>query len=197
MSSPQPILATHKIEIAYHALGVDHKKQLYLNAIVDSGVASGYAAVTQSGTAHIDWTDCVDAYAALWKVLFGSADTIQSAILFEYSGGVYIPRNSHTLGVAGTGGSGGAHCNQVTFFGRSVDYDQWKDISLDTDNAVLDHGSTASLSGGVAAYLADFQAVTTTHIGNWVRSKSATFFSVWVSYTVSFNRKLRRNRGLV
>lgn len=197
MSDPQPILATHLIKLDYHALGLTHVKQLYVDAIVDAGTTSGYALVMRDASLHNDWTACIAAFAGKFKVFFASTDTIQSAILYAYVGGVYQPLSATSLGVAGTGGSSGAICNQVTLFGRSADYDIWKDIALDTDNATLDHGPASALSGPVGAYLADFGVASSTHIGNWVRSKSATFFGNWVSYTVSFNRKLRKERGLV
>lgn len=197
MSSPQPILSTHKLEVAYHALGQDHKKLIYVNAYADGGFATGYGFRTRSGIGDPDFGDAMDQWAGKAKIFFHSTDTIQNAVLFIYTGGVYAPIASHSLAVSGTGGGTGAPANQVTLFGRSGDYDQWKDVFLDTDNSGLDHGAIGTGGSGTFTYTDDVANQANGHIGSWIRSRSATFFGNWVSYTVAFNRKLRRNRGLV
>jgi hypothetical protein len=197
MSEPQSILATHKIEISYTSLGVAHKKQIYCNAVADGTATTGYRLVGRTGLSDPDFGVAVVAYVLKAAILIGPSDGFTSATLLHYTGGVYVPLATVALTQVGTGGSGGAHANQVTLFGRSADYDQWKDIFLDTDNSVLDHGAIGTGGSGTFTYTDDVANQTAGHAGYWLRSRSGTFFGNWVSYTVSFNRKLRRNRGLV
>lgn len=111
---PRHSLFPNSITINYSSNGHPHKQILPIQAVTPAG---GSWNVTQRDDSDIDWKDAVDNLVALYAPLFTSADSFDTAELFDYEAteapAIFLA--SYTIGVVGTGIGTTQDFNQAVF----------------------------------------------------------------------------------
>jgi hypothetical protein len=192
---PTPLNVTHKLEIRYTILGLTHKLNIHCNAEAGTG-GSGFDLISPFGGSE-DTDDWLTTFGALFGPCMGTGTTADGYTLFERVENIYVPVHVGTW-IIGTVASATVQAHQITLFLRGVLLEPLKIVWLEGNTAGI--FKATSLAGMGAGALKNFvtSLVTTTEgaLGFIIRDRAGDGIEVMVSIVGTYNRKLRRHRGV-
>jgi hypothetical protein len=190
-----PLVATYRAIVNYHTDAILHKQQLLCSCTPGAGT-SGFDAITFDLTTQ-DMDGLVQTYAALFKGILYTSDTIDSWELQKFVSGAYVPVYQNSIGVSGTGSLTRTPANRFTVVYRDLNFKHVKIVTIGCDSAAPAHGPATTLSGSFLAYANAFITRTTTHVGNWVTGREGVYLNTVNDYTISLDRETRKRLGFV
>jgi len=144
-------------------------------------------------------SDCVDDFVLLYKALHPAATTITKYVVSEYNVGSFLPIFEDAIGVAGTHAGTYVKAAEVTLTFRDTDFKFYKPrilessynagilkVAYPTTDAAIDPFILSHLPASAAA----------DPLGQWVRSRGNRKIASVTFFTASFNKRLRRKRGI-
>ena len=197
--APQPILATHRISIQYVPYTLTHNMNLFVDAVPTAlGDASGFDAVSHIlANPNVGMSALVSTILTLMQPCIRNAGTFTSWTLYHRVAPNYIPVYSTVIGANGTAGTTTKGLTaQFTSSFRTGLYEKAQVILLEPEMVAPQHGP---LSGSDAFDLFGLGFVDRAagKPGNFITGRDDTVFATAKYRTVSLNKKLRRELGLV
>jgi len=192
--APTPYSTTHQIDIVYSFSGFTHRYQIPVNAEL---VGTVYNLHRETMSDYL-WTDAVDDFVALFKALFASTANIGFAVLQEYVAGSFVPVESYTVGVNGTHAGSNTVASQVTTVFRDTAFKFARSIALESVYVPPLKVAYPSTDASLDAFIGDLlpSASSANPLWEWVRSRGDRPYSTATFITLTFNRRLRRARGV-
>jgi len=192
--APVPYTAGFRLDIEYDGNGFPHVVQLPCDS--PSGSAPYSLSLIGGGTRLV--SDCVADFAALWKGFLHTTDGVTGYTLYENVSGIFIPRQSAAAAVAGTAVGAAIPASQATITFRDLPYHIFRLMAFET---IIVPPGKINYPTGLAPLDAIIESFlpgsTATHpIHEWVRSRGDNALSTTTGGTATYNRKLRRERGL-
>jgi hypothetical protein len=189
-----PITAPFVLQISYKSLVLTHK----VNLFCDGGLNGGTGNYEVKGKQTANWITpgtAAAAFVLLAKPLLKTTGSFTTWTLFENSDGMRIPRNSGSLGTAGTSAGSEAEWSQSTFYFRDTEYKPVKLVLMGLAGGGIYRSFYSALPASFQALIADMYDTTAGHLGEWVTSRGFSSLSSFLALTYSANRKSRRRLG--
>lgn len=201
MTGPTPILATHKAVFKYTVGALQHKAQMYCNAIASLD-PSGYDLVGRPGSTNVGFSTVVDPFYTAIAPFFTLADvTFDQAELWQRVGSTYVFVDAETTAVTPTLGG---------FFQPATGFDVvGKVTSNSTEHFYIYEGpfgiaAKITSYGGASAnvkalinYLFNVAGGGFAYDAySWRVSRGGFYAHRWLAGVIDTNEKLRRMRGI-
>lgn len=194
-----PSLGIGRITIPYTVSGLTHELRMYVTNPTLSG-SDWVIDVRPSVGGTVDWADAAESLANAMSHVLATGTTPGTALLEEWSVTGWLARA--TAAVTFPNLTGGANlATQVTLTLRDTNFTRPKIVLMECNNpGPLKFTNPTAGGANFDAYFAEFLNVGVTTNRPWfVMVNQHEFFlqeSPFVSATVTYNRKLRRARGL-
>jgi hypothetical protein len=193
--APVPYSASGRLDIIYVVSGKLHKTSFPVDIAPVSGIYYLFNRVTLA-------FDTL-AYAVASNIWGGIRDLYNTGVaaatyeLFTRSGTSFIPVESGTCaGGAGSSGTASALTGELTMTFKNVINELFKSVWLETILVAPQKQGATSTPAAISAFMDS--AINTSvpgNIGNWVESRGSEPLYRKISWTVSLNRRLRRDRS--
>jgi hypothetical protein len=195
----EPTSGVGRITIPYTVSGLSHVLRMYTDHPTLAG-SDWMIPVRPSVGGTIDWADAAESLANAMSSALPTGTTVGAALLEEYSATGWLPRATATVTMPNLSGNASLAA-QVTLTLRATDFTRPKVVLMETNQAVPFHyDSPTAGAGGLDAFIAEFLNVGVTANRPWfVQTTMHGLFvqeSPFVSVGGTYNRKLRRARGL-
>jgi len=192
--APTPYTAPHQLDIEYVFSGFTHKLQIPVSA-VDSG---GTYYLERFTLADRLLTDCVADFVLLFKPLFAATCNIARAVLQANLGGIFIPLATVPIGVVGTGAGSNIVASQATVTLRDTDYKIARLMWFESRYSAPNKAPYPTGDANLDPFLEDIivGGVSANPMHEWWRSRGNRQIQSASYFTATFNRKLRRHRGV-
>lgn len=192
----QNLTAPFRFSLHYTVAGLQHVFRAYTRAFSSALDTSGWFLNHETIVTGKGFTAFSTSVIGLLKPLLGANAVIDSTVLEQRSGTLYIPVASILQGVSGTALTPSVLGTQATFTYRSTDFDPMRYVLLEQFAAVP--YKTHTNSGLGVAYQNVINALLNKgfdDFGGYFVSKSDEYVGSYISTTLTTNRKVRRARG--
>lgn len=196
MVGPLPVLTNGRLTIisndpvlGQHACNLDVK-------INNPTAGSGFL-LDCFGGVTLAWETAADEWADLMKLFYHTTTDVDDARLYKYVTGAYQAIDIHSTGKSGTLTDPNIPALEQTLTSRDDAFHLDKIVFLEGGGVVPLHGSGASLGAPYSTLADSLVSRVSPDVGRWYRSKSDQFIANTLFYTTTFNKRLRRKRGLV
>lgn len=194
---PFPI---YRLEVPYTIVGVLHKLHLHFKDAVSSG--GDYLVWTRTTNDNtLNWHDAVDGLVFGWNAIMSSDTSLGTSLLQEFGGDAWNTIADYVKAGTPTG-TAAVGAEQLTLTLRDALFKRTKVVLMETIEPGLQHVNTPT--GGDAAMDTFVSVFTGTHANvkdpyNWVASIRDVPLSTncFVMVTTTFNRRLRKARGML
>lgn len=191
--APTPYNAGWQLDLHYDTGTFTHVLQMPVLAHLVTGT---YFLVRQT-TTDIGLSTAATAAADILKPMFANTCTFTGWTLQEYDSGIFIPRASGSLAIAGTGAGALVPGSQITVTFRDINYLFYRLVLLDTAHVPPNKysyptGNTAIDNAVSSWYTID----ATTDVGQWIRSRNGGTLANPLKVTLAYNKRLVRKYGL-
>lgn len=202
MADPHAIVALYRLTLNYTVSGLAHKHRVYAG---DGAIVGGALQLNNrlGEDAVLLASDCAETYAALFGLIHWTDYTQGQCLWEQRSGTVWFPVESATPPDIVGSGTRLYFANQTTMVLYDTSLNRFKIVSMEGNMAVPTHSTNPHFGDSNTA---NFMDAWTTDRGvghefdpyNWATSKYGLYPKTngFVSETSTFNRKLRRARGL-
>lgn len=192
-----PLTASWRITIPYTVSGKAHKHRAYVRIAT---ITPTYTLRQRDGTTTMLASLAIDILANKLAIVVPAGSVFGTALLEEYSGGLWLPRYSHapTMGTVISGTL--APASQITVVLRDTGFHKIRAIMLDTKFPPPGHwnddGTAAGLGGWTDRY--GLAGASSNDPYYWQVSRGNLYLqdSPWAGITFDLNNKVRRARGL-
>lgn len=194
-----PSIGIGRITIPYTVSGLNHVSRMYVTQPALAG-SVWEIEVRPSVGGNIDWADAAEALANCMSSALPTGATPGTALLEEYSATGWLPRSTAAVTFPNLAGSANL-AMQITLTLRDSNFTRPKQVLMEGNQvAPAKYTTPTGGAGGLDGYIAEFLNTGSTANRPWfVMTNQHGFFlqeSPFVSVTLTFNRKLRRARGL-
>ena len=194
-----PSTGIGRITQPYTASGLTHVCRMYVDNPTLSGANWVIDANPSVGGTPV-WTDAADSFAAALSYVLATGVTPGTAILEEYSATGWLPRDTHTTTFPNLSGNTN-FAAQITLTLRDSLFTRPKIVVMEPNQvAPAKFTSPTGGAGGLDSFIAEFLSTGALAVRPYhVMCNQHGFFlqtNPFVSVTLTFNRKLRRARGL-
>jgi len=195
----EPTSGIGRITIPYEVDGLDHELRMYTDHPTLAG-SDWMIPVRPSVGGTIDWADAAQSLAAAMSHVLATGTTPGTALLEEYSATGWLPRATATVTFPNLSGSY-KPAAQTTLTLRSSDFTRPKIVLMETNDQPPYRSNSPTGGGAVMdAFVAEFlnTGVTTNRPWFVMTNMHGLFLqeTPFVSFSLTFNKKLRRARGL-
>lgn len=193
--APIPYSAGFSLVLSYTITGYTHHVRLPCDSPDSS---APYTLSLNSGGTRLA-SSCADDFAQLYKPLMHNTDSFVQYSLQEYDSGIFIPRQTASMAVAGTNGAIATLGEQWTMTFRDLPYHIYRLILFES---VLPAPTRINYPSGDANVNALIESilpgsVAANPVGRWLRSRGDNQIKSLTGMVTTYNRKLRRTRGQV
>lgn len=194
-----PSLGIGRITVPYTVSGLTHVLRMYVANPTLAG-STWEIDVRPSVGGTIDWADAAESLANAMSSALATGVTPGTAVLEEYSSTGWLPRATAAVTFPNLSGNVNLAA-QMTVTLRDSNFTRPKIVLMEHNQpAPTKFTSPTGGSGGADAFIAEFLNTGSTANRPWfVMTNQHGFFlqeSPFVSFTTTYNRKLRRARGL-
>lgn len=193
--APTPYSCSHQLDIHVAIDGFTHVYQIPCNS---DSTFSPYYLLRDSMSARLA-SDCAADFADLYKDLYTAAASITKYVLQEYNAGSFLPVEEGALGIAGAHAGTYVKAAEVTLTFRDTDFKFYKPRILESAyNPTLMKLAYPTTDAAIDAFIESHLpgSVQTDPLHEWVRSRGSRLINTVTFFTSSFNRRVRRRRGL-
>jgi hypothetical protein len=195
----EPTSGVGRITIPYTVSSLSHVLRMYTDHPTLSG-ADWVVPVRPSVGGTVDWADAAQSLAACMSSALPTGATPGTALLEEYSATGWLPRATATVTFPNLAGSANL-AGQITLTLRSSDFTRPKIVLMEPNQVLPFHfDDPAAGAGGLDGFISEFLNTGSTTNRPWfVMTNMHGLFlqeSPFVSVNGTYNRKLRRARGL-
>lgn len=192
--APVPYTAGFRLDVYYTVAGVEHVVQLPCDS--PSG-SSPYSLSLIGGGTRLA-SDCYADFGSLLAAALHTTGAVTRYTLFQNVAGIFQPVESAALTIAGGSAAAQWLAGQVTMTFRDLPYHIYRFMIYETiiqpPGKVNYPSGVTSLDALIASML---PGSTATHpIHEWLRSRGDNAILTTTGGTATFNRRLRRKRGL-
>jgi len=194
-----PSIGIGRITVPYTVSGLTHVARMYVSNPSLSGADWVVDIIPSTGGTAV-WTAAADGFAAAISNILATGTTAGSALLEEYSATGWLPRATAAVTLPNLSGNPSL-AGQITLTLRDTNFTRPKIIAMET-NQVLPFKFTSPTggAGGLDAFVDNFLGTSSISGRPWffMVNQHGHFLqpSSFVSVTGTYNRKLRRARGL-
>lgn len=196
---PTPIAVTHRLTVDVGVPGIrPHKFRLFCNAVSDGGDPDGF--IFETPTTSIGMSTAVANLFGLLTPLYPNTVSIGAVVLDQYFTGSWIPVGSDPTSTSGTGGGPINSASQVTTTARDASGKIAKTLIFETIYAPpVRWTAKSSVPTALGLFVQNWNENATGSIGSWARFRNADYtgLATFISTTITLNRRLRRDRGLI
>jgi hypothetical protein len=193
-----PTIGIGKITIPYTVSGLTHEVSMYVDApTLTGGTYLINKRPSIGGTSN--WVSAAEDFAKAISYVLPAATTWGNAVLSEYFSTGWVPVASTVVTMPNLTGSP-ALAGQLTMTLRAADFTRPKIVIMEGNSAPP--FKTTSATGGTPAqdsFVAEFQSGGALSFLPWVfmTTMHGQFLltNPFISFTATFNRKMRRARG--
>lgn len=195
----EPTIGVGRITIPYTASGLDHVCRMFVdNPTLGGGTWSIGINPVLGGTG--DWADAAQGFAEAISSGLATGVTPGTALLEEYSATGWLPRDTTTVTFPNLAGSV-ALASQITLTLRALDFTRPKIVLMEANQAPpFKYNTPTGGPGGLDGMIDPFLGSSSVALRPWffMTTMHGIFLleEDFVSVTGTFNRKLRRARGL-
>lgn len=191
-----PILADSQLDLSYTVKGFPHKMQLRCNRTSQTG---GFWYLAQASGSGIKAADAADMMFTLLAPLYKPADAAFVGYqLQSYVSGAYFPLEQNATAVAPTDTNIVQVAQQATLTFLDSAFKKVKIILLENRQTPANKYQYTDLSGAYLALVDSVLDESDAGIGSWFcgRGDSPITKLSYLSLVTTYNRRLRRKRGL-
>ena len=197
MPGPTPLTATHRMELNMLCAGLNHQMRFLCHAVLVGGT---WELENNGGYTNPTFDGAVDQVLNLFAQIYDAGEmTFGPATLAHYVSGAYFPIHTYNSSVVPVATGNVAPASQITYVFNSTLFEKIKIVAMETNEVAPQHQTAiAGLSADEAAIVNSVIAPTSdVDLGNWMRSRGNEAPDGFVGFTVSLNKRVRRDRGLV
>lgn len=194
-----PSVGIGRITIPYTVNGLNHVTRMYVSN--PTLVGSDYVIdVRPSIGGTVVWTAAADHLAEAMSNILATGVTPGTALLEEYTGTGWVPLSTDSVTFPNLSGNSNLAAEMVTTF-RDSNFTRPKIVVMEMNQtAPTKFTSPTGGAGGQDAFIAEFLSTGSLTARPWVvMTNQHGFFlaaNPFISFTTTYNRKLRRARGL-
>jgi cytosine/adenosine deaminase-related metal-dependent hydrolase len=197
MSAPN--IGIGRIAIPYTVSGLTHVSRMYVTGLALVG-STWEIDVRPTPGGAIDWADAAESLANAMSSMLATGVTPGTALLEEYSSTGWLPRATAAVTFPNLSGST-ATASQLTLTLRDTAFKRPKFVLMEVNNpGPLKFTNPTAGGANLDAFFAEFLNVGVTANRPWFvmtnMHESYLQEEPFVSATITYNRKLRRARGL-
>lgn len=195
----EPTTGIGRITIPYTVSGMDHDCRMYVaNPTLSGAVWRIDANPSVGGT--VDWADAAQSFSASISYILATGTTVGAALLEEYSATGWLPRDTATVTMPNLTGSAKL-ASQCTLTLRVSDFSRPKIVVMEiNDQPPLSIDSPTGGGAVMDSFIAEFLSTGALAARPYhVMTNMHEFFLLedpFVSASLTYNKKLRRARGL-
>lgn len=197
MSGPE--IGIGRITIPYTVTGLPHVSRMYVANPTLSG-ADWVVDVRPSVGGTLPWDDVAEHFSQTLSYLLATGTTVGSALLEEYSATGWLPRATATVTMPNLSGNAKL-ASQAVLTLRDTNFTRPKVVVMEMNqDAPTKYTSPTGGAGGMDSFVGEFLSSGSLPGRPWVAMVNQHGFFLadnpFVSVTTTYNRKLRRARGL-
>lgn len=191
-----PILADSQLDLSYIVQGFPHKIQLRCNRTSQTG---GFWYLAQASGSGIKAADAADMVFNIIKGLYKATEaSFVGYQLQSYVSGAYFPLEQNATSVTPSDTNPGQPAQQATLTFLDGDFKKVKFILLENRVTPANKYQYTDLGGDYLALVDSILDESDAGIGSWFcgRGDSPISKLSYLSLVTTYNRRLRRKRGL-
>lgn len=195
-TGPTPITADGRLTMLYTSAGIQHK--LRLRCQIDHFTTPDWYLKSSTGT-PVKASDAADEVFTLLAGLYKSGtSSFDGWELDKYVSGAYLPQQAGATAITPSDSAAVQVAQQVTVTFRDDNFKKVRFIFLEQRTTPAAKYSYGQLGGEYLALVNSIIGETSSDIGRWYcgRGDADTNSLSYVSLVSTYNRKLRRRRGL-
>lgn len=198
-TGPTPILATHRLAIQIGVPGIRaHNLRVFCNAVTDTSDPDLFDFVG-IGT-NVPMSTAVGSLYTSLRTLYPNSVDIGGISLERYDSGAWIPVGGDPSSGIGTASGAFQEATQISVTGRNSVGAQHRFQVMETVFAApIRWTDIPSIASPLEALVLSLYSRSTTDFGYWMRYRDGSLLglSTFISATITLNKRLRRDRGLV
>jgi hypothetical protein len=194
-----PTIGIGRITIPYTVDGLAHVSRMYVSEPTLSG-SDWVVSLRPSVGGTLPWDDVAEHFSQTLSYILETGTTVGSALLEEYSATGWLPRATASVSMPNLSGNANIAAEAVLTL-RDSNFTRPKIVVMEHNQvAPTKFTSPTGGAGGLDSFIAEFLSTGTLGGRPWVAMVNQHGFflseSPFVSVTTTYNRKLRRARGL-
>lgn len=194
---PIPFSASGRLTLLFSPAGKIRRMRLPVNLVTPITTPVSFVVFNPVGGTVL----ASAAAQNLWSKMqynFSTATLAPSYLVEQNFNGLFSPLETGALTGVGTGTGANVAQNVATWSFRDIVGHKLKFLIPEGVQFILVHAAFGAMSGGNTAFVNNFLSVVNpSDIGNWARSRGGNQVKTFSFLTASFNKRYRRQAGLV